>query len=139
MLRDGLWQPWPCPATQAGELRDLLGLRDTVAALLDARRTASSPDDTPAITGLRAELNRRYDAYAAAYGPVNRTGWKRTGKTDAEGNDVLARHRPPQGKFGPAPHAAVVYALEDFDPETGQAAKTVAVLHPACRHHPAAA
>ena len=123
VLRDGFWQDWPCPATQAGELRDLLGLRDTVAALLDAE--ASSPDDTPAIAGLRAELNRRYDAYAAAYGPVNRTGWKRTGKTDDEGNDVLARHRPPQGKFSEDPYAAAVYALEDFDPETGQAAKTV--------------
>jgi N12 class adenine-specific DNA methylase len=123
VLRDGLWQSWPCPATQAGELRDLLGLRDTVAALLDAE--ASSPEDTPAITGLRVELNRRYDAYAAAYGPVNRTGWKRTGKTDEEGHDVLARHRPPQGKFSEDPYAAAVYALEDFDPETGQAAKTV--------------
>ena len=123
VLRDGSWQSWPCPATQAGELRDLLGLRDTVAALLDAE--ASSPEDTPAITGLRAELNRRYDAYATAYGPVNRTGWKRTGKTDEEGHDVLARHRPPQGKFSEDPYAAAVYALEDFDPETGQAAKTV--------------
>ena len=123
VLRDGFWQDWPCPATQSGELRDLLGLRDTVAALLDAE--ASSPDDTPAIAGLRAELNRRYDAYAGAYGPVNRTGWKRTGKTDDEGNDVLARNRPPQGKFSEDPYAAAVYALEDFDPETGQAAKTV--------------
>ena len=123
VLRDGFWQDWPCPATQAGELRDLLGLRDTVAALLDAE--ASSPAGTPAITGLRAELNRRYDAYATAYGPVNRTGWKRTGKTDEEGNDVLARHRPPQGKFSQDPYAAAVYALEDFDPETGTAAKTV--------------
>jgi len=123
VLRDGFWQDWPCPATQAGELRDLLGLRDTVAALLDAE--GSSPDDTPAIAGLRAELNRRYDAYAGAYGPVNRTGWKRTGKTDDEGNDILARHRPPQGKFSEDPYAAAVYALEDFDPETGQAAKSV--------------
>ena len=123
VLRDGLWQPWPCPATQAGELRGLLGLRNTVAALLDAE--ASSPADTPAITGLRAELNRRYDAYAATYGPVNRMGWKRTGKTDNEGNDVLARQRPPQGKFSEDPYAAAVYALEDFDPETGQAAKAV--------------
>ena len=123
VLRDGLWQDWPCPATQAGELRDLLGLRDTVAALLNAE--ASSPDDTPGIAELRAELNRRYDAYADAYGPVNRTGWKRTGKTDDTGNDILARNPPPQGKFSQDPYAAAVYALEDFDPETGQAAKTV--------------
>ena len=123
VLRDGMWQDWPCPATQAGELRDLLGLRDTVAALLDAE--ASSADDTPATTGLRAELNRRYDAYAATHGPVNRTSWKRTGRTDEQGNDVLARHRPPQGKFSQDPYAAAVYALEDFDPETGQAAKAV--------------
>ena len=123
VLRDGLWQSWLCPATQAGELRDLLGLRNTVAALLDAE--ASSPADTPAIAGLRAELNRRYDGYAAAYGPVNRMSWKRTGRTDDEGNDVLARQRPPQGKFSQDPYAAAVYALEDFDPEAGTAAKTV--------------
>ena len=43
VLRDGFWQPWPCPATQAGELRDLLGLRDTVAALLDAEASSAPP------------------------------------------------------------------------------------------------
>ena len=52
------------------ELRALLGLRDTALSLLDAE-LASSEDAGP-VDALRAELNARYDAYAAAYGPVNR-------------------------------------------------------------------
>ena len=135
MLRDGLWQSWPCPATQAGELRGLLGLRDTVAALLDAE--ASSPAGTPAITGLRAELNRRYDGYAAAYGPVNRTGWKRTGKTDDEGNDVLARQRPPQGKFSRGPVCGGRVRAGGLRPRD-RPGRQDRHLHQAGHHHPAA-
>ena len=44
VLRDGFWQSWPCPATQAGELRDLLGLRDTVRSCWTLRRP---PRKTP--------------------------------------------------------------------------------------------
>jgi N12 class adenine-specific DNA methylase/SAM-dependent methyltransferase len=123
VLRDGLWQPHPCPDSQAGELRDLLGLRDTVAVLLDAE-TASTAD-TPEIGRLRAELNRRYDAYVARYGPLNRTSWRRTGRKDERGNETWAQQPPPQGRFSDDPYSAAVYALEDFDPETGQAAKGV--------------
>ena len=91
------------------------------AGLLDAE--ASSPADTPAITGLRAELNRRYDAYATAHGPVNRTGWKRTGKTDEEGDHVLARHRPPRASSARTrtPRPCTRWRTS----ETGQAAETV--------------
>jgi N12 class adenine-specific DNA methylase/SAM-dependent methyltransferase len=122
VLRDGVWEQHPCPASQAPELRALLGLRDAVASLLVAE--TGSPGDTPEIAGLRAELNRRYDACAAAHGPVNRMSWKRTGKTGPDGKDILARQRPQQGKFARDPYAAAVYALEDYDPETGAVAKS---------------
>ena len=52
------------------ELRALLGLRDTALSLLDAELATS--EDAGPVDALRAELNPRYDAYAAAYGPVNR-------------------------------------------------------------------
>ncbi len=50
----GAERPHPVPRTQARELRDLLGLRDTARALLDAE--ASSPEDTPDTERLRGEL-----------------------------------------------------------------------------------
>lgn len=65
------------PRSQQRELRSLLGLRDFMVALLEAE--AASRDDTPQIAGLRPELNRRYDAYVASYGPINRFSWRRTG------------------------------------------------------------
>ena len=121
VLRDGIWEPWPCPATQAGELTALIGLRDDVTGLLDAE--TASAEDTPDITGRRARLNRSYDTYVRRYGPVNRTSWRRTGRTDEAGQDILAQQPPPQGRFGEDPYSPAVYALEDFDPETGRAAK----------------
>jgi N12 class adenine-specific DNA methylase len=80
---------------QAGELRQLLGLRDAVMALLDAE--ASSPDDTADLDGLRAGLGRRYDAYVRVFGPLNRFSWRRTGRVDpGTGQERMARVRPRQ-------------------------------------------
>jgi N12 class adenine-specific DNA methylase len=111
----GAERPHEVPRGQAGELRELLGLRDTVRALLDAE--AASGEDTPQIDGLRAELNRRYEAYLRAHGPLNRFTVRRTGRTDrATGEETVARIRPPQGGFRIDPFAPAVYALEEFDP-----------------------
>jgi N12 class adenine-specific DNA methylase/predicted RNA methylase len=110
------------PRSQAGELRELIGLRDTVRALLDAE--SASAEDTPRIGGLRAELNRRYEAYLRAYGPLNRFSVRRTGRADpATGEETMARVRPPQGGFRIDPYAPAVYALEEFDPVGQRAAK----------------
>ncbi|MBO0802826.1 MAG: hypothetical protein J2P25_07095, partial [Nocardiopsaceae bacterium] len=121
VLRDGKAEPWPCPASQAPELRALLLLRDTVCSLLDAEK--ASAEDTPQVAELRARLNREYDACVAAHGPLNRVSWRRTGRTDEAGNPKWARQAPAQGGFRQDPYAAAVYALEDFDPETGAASK----------------
>ena len=118
----GLARPHPVPRSQAAELRQLLALRDTERALLAAE--AASADDTPEIGELRAELGRRYDSYAAAYGPLNRYSQRRTGRTDPRtGEETMARIRPPQGGFRGDPYAPLVYALEEFDPVGQRAAK----------------
>ncbi|RBM18128.1 helicase [Prauserella sp. PE36] len=118
----GREQPHPVPATQADELRALLGLRDTVVGLLNAE--AASLNDTDTLDQLRAELNTRYDAYAARYGPINRFSLRRTGRTDPiTGEDRLARMRPKQGGFRDDPYAAAVLALENFDPQSQTATK----------------
>jgi N12 class adenine-specific DNA methylase len=118
----GLEEPHPVPASQAAELRELLGLRDTARELLDAE--AASAEDTAQITGLRRELNQRYDHYLAAHGPLNRFALRRTSRTDpATGDPVTARIRPRQGGFAADPYAPLVYALEEFDPIGQRAAK----------------
>jgi N12 class adenine-specific DNA methylase len=121
VLRNGDAEPWPCPASQQAELRALLRLRDAVAALLDAEK--ASADDTPRIGELRARLNGEYDSYKATYGPLNRMSWRRTGRTDGDGNETWSRQVPTQGGFRTDPYAAIVYALEDYDPETSAASK----------------
>ena len=122
----GAEQPHEVPRSQAAELRQLLDLRDTAVALLDAE--AASRDDTPQIDGLRAELARRYDGYLRAYGPLNRFSLRRTGRTDPQtGEQTTAQVRPPQGGFRHDPLAPLVYALEEFDP-VGQRAAKAAML-----------
>ena len=121
-VTDGQAIPCQVPGTQAAELRQLLGLRDSVTALLEAE--AASLDDTPELDRLRRELGRRYDTYSRAYGPVNRFSWRHTGRADpGTGEEKLARIRPTQGGFRTDPFAPVVQALEEFDPVSQRAAK----------------
>ncbi|MBT8226106.1 MAG: helicase, partial [Dactylosporangium sp.] len=133
------WQPYAPPKTQAGELRALLGLRDTAVALLQAE--AASLDDTEDIDRLRAELNTRYDAYAAAHGPINRftevlrhrkdpeTGRMVAAVDEETGQPLLRRNRPPQGRFRTDPFAPVVRALEHFDEAAQTATKPAIFTH----------
>ncbi len=65
------------PATVRGkhriaEWRELLGLRDVAAALVDAQLHGHDHAERSA---LRGELNRRYDRYLHTYGFVNRFTW----------------------------------------------------------------
>jgi N12 class adenine-specific DNA methylase len=123
VVRGGQILEHPVPATQARELRALLELRDVEIALLAAE--AATTDDTDHIATLRAQLNTRYDAYAAAFGPINRVKTRRTGRVDPDtGDERLAHIRPPQGGFRADPHAPAVYALESYDAATGTATKS---------------
>jgi len=119
-------RPHEVPAPQAPELTALLGLRDSTLALLTAE--AANGQDTPELDGLRGQLNREYDAYAARYGPINRVTVRRTGRVDTDPttggqSERMARIRPPQGGFRADPHAPAVYALEHYDATTGTASK----------------
>lgn len=105
------------PATQAGELRALLGLRDTVVTLLDSE--AAQRSDTPAMRALRRELTTRYEAYLAEFGPLGRYTLRPTGRVDTEtGEPRHARVYPRHGGFRADPYASAVYALESGNEPT---------------------
>ena len=120
-VENGVLLPHAVPRTQAAELRALCGLRDTAKALLEAE--AATRDDTQAIAEVRAELNHRYDAYVATYGPIKRCSFREVGRADEAGERRLAQFRPGRGGFAKDPFAGVVDALEIFDPETQHARK----------------
>jgi N12 class adenine-specific DNA methylase len=121
-VTDGQAVPCQVPRRQTAELRQLLGLRDAITALLDGE--AASADDTPELDRMRRDLGRRYDTYVRAYGPVNRFSWRHTGRVDpSTGEEKLARVRPPQGGFRTDPFSPVVQALEEFDPVSQRAVK----------------
>ncbi len=136
-VADGVAIPFDVPRTQAAELRMLLRLRDTAMELLHAE--TADADDTPETERPRQELNRCYDQYARAFGPLNRFTLRRTGRTDpVTGEPVVARVAPPQGGFRGDPYAPLVYALEEFDPAGQRAAKAAIFTHRvvAPRHPP---
>jgi SAM-dependent methyltransferase len=62
---EGSLVPHEVPRAQAAELRSLCGLRDAAKALLEAE--AVSRGSSPALDGLRAELDRRYDVGRHSY------------------------------------------------------------------------
>jgi N12 class adenine-specific DNA methylase len=118
----GQLHPHPVPASQAAELTALLGLRDTITALLAGE--AASLSATAELDYLRATLGDQYDAYTVRYGPINRVSMRRTGRVDPDtGEDKMATIRPPQGRFRTDPRAMAVYALEEYDAATGTATK----------------
>lgn len=122
LATDGTYVPAPIAATQAEELRALLGLRDTTVALLTAE--AESAEDSDEIVELRQQLNRRYDDYTGRYGAINRCSWHPTGRTDESGEPVMSVRRPPVMRhFRDDPHAPTVMALEDYDATTDTATK----------------
>ncbi|GAA4554905.1 SNF2-related protein [Pseudonocardia xishanensis] len=121
-INQGAAEPFAVPRTQRPELRELLGLRDTVVALLEAE--AASLEPTAEIDQLRAQLKDRYDGYSERFGPLNRFTWRRTGRTHPEtGEEILARIQAKQGGFRSDPDSVLVYALENFDSTSQQATK----------------
>jgi N12 class adenine-specific DNA methylase len=65
----------------------------------------------------RKALNRAYDRFVAAYGPVNRTTFTETKQ------GTLVRRMPNLVKFREDPDAMLVMSLEDYDEATGKASK----------------
>src|SRR5208282_4370092 len=65
----------------------------------------------------RRQLNRAYDIFVSSYGPINKTTFSET----ADGNVI--RRMPNIVKFKEDPDAMLVLSLEEYDEETGKAAK----------------
>ncbi|MBX9580303.1 MAG: DEAD/DEAH box helicase family protein [Gemmataceae bacterium] len=95
-------------------LAALVGLRDRARRVLQSQNEGWPEAHRAAA---RQELNRAYDRFVAAYGPVNKT-------TFGEAADgTVIRRTPNLVKFKDDPDAMLVMALEDYDEVTGRAAK----------------
>jgi len=116
----GRVEPHDVASTQRTELGELLCLRDTTWALIDAE-AAGKPD--PILNDLRVALNDRYDRYHDRFGPVNRSTVT-VGKVNVNtGEAPIIRRFPRMGGFRTDPSFAVVLALEQFDDDSGIATK----------------
>lgn len=114
---DGQLQPVP---RASKELHALVALRDAAVSLLTAEADWDTPD--AALEPLRAACREAYASYTERFGALNR-GTLVEGKTDPDtGLPKLAWRVPAMSGFRGDPDAALVFALERFDQETGDAA-----------------
>ncbi len=100
-------------------LASLIGLRDRARRVLQFQN-----EDWPEShrQEARRELNRAYDQFVSAYGPINKTTFGET----SEGSVI--RRMPNLVKFREDPDAMLVMSLEDYDELTGRAAKAPILL-----------
>ncbi|MFJ8301245.1 helicase-related protein [Streptomyces sp. NPDC094447] len=125
-VRDGQIKPYAVSAKQADEVRQLLGLRDAMKALIAEE---SRPDaDEQVIAMLRADLNARYDKYHGKYGSLNRYTWGKRKATDPVTGETIekaTKNRPQMGGIMTKdPTMAVVRSLDTFDITNSQSKKT---------------
>ncbi|UBV22309.1 methyltransferase domain-containing protein [Mycolicibacterium fortuitum] len=103
----------------SAELRALIGLRDAAIALVDAESNWDRSDE--AVEPLRIACRQAYEEYAARYGALNR-GTVTEGKPDPDtGMPRMGWRTPPMGGFRRDPDAQIVFALELFNQDTGEA------------------
>jgi hypothetical protein len=95
-------------------LAALIGLRDKARRVLQSQNKGW-PEQ--ARQDARRELNWAYDRFTFAYGPINKTTFSET-----KDGDVI-RRMPNLVKFREDPDAMLVCSLEEYDEETGKAAK----------------
>ena len=100
-------------------LAALVSLRDLARRVLQSQNEGWPEADRDFA---RRELNRAYDRFASAYGPINKTTFGET----ADG--TVIRRMPNLVKFREDPDAMLVMALEDYDEVTGKAAKAPILL-----------
>jgi len=92
----------------------LIGLRDRARRVLQSQNDGwpeANRDEA------RQDLNRAYDRFVYAYGPVNKTTFGET----STGSTI--RRMPNIVKFREDPDAMLVMSLEDYDETTGKAGK----------------
>ena len=96
-------------------LAALIELRDRARRVLQSQNEGW-PDEFR--TDARRELNRSYDRFSAAYGPINKTTFSET----KDGSVI--RRMPNIVKFKEDPDAMLVMSLEDYDEVTDIATKS---------------
>jgi N12 class adenine-specific DNA methylase len=100
-------------------LAALVALRDQARRVLQSQNEGWPEAHRQAA---RRDLNRTYDRFAAAYGPINKTTFSETS------DGTVIRRMPNVVKFREDPDAMLVMALEDYDEVTGKAAKSAILL-----------
>jgi N12 class adenine-specific DNA methylase len=105
---------WAHGAMFGRRMGALIGLRDLARHVLQSQNEgwpSANRDEA------RRELNRAYDRFVSAFGPVNKTTFSSTG----EGSVI--RRMPNLAKFREDPDAMLVMSLEEYDEVTGEAKK----------------
>lgn len=121
-MTDGQAQPvvygggelWANGAMFGRRMGALIELRDHAREVLRSQNEGW-PDEERERARLR--LNRAYDFFKSAYGPINKTTFSET----KDGTTI--RRMPNLAKFREDPDAMLVMALEEYDEETGTARK----------------
>lgn len=109
----------PQPVKPSAELRALVELRDLAGELLARETNWDTPDEQ--LEPLRRRLRDTYRAYTQRWGCLNR-GELVAGKPDPDaGLPQWTWRRPTLGGFRSDPDAALVWALEVYDQESGTA------------------
>jgi hypothetical protein len=100
-------------------LATLIELRDLARRVLQSQNEGWAEADR---NNARLQLNRAYDRFVAAYGPINKTTISQT----AGGGTI--RRMPNVVKFREDPDAMLVMSLEDYDEASGTAAKAAIMI-----------
>jgi SAM-dependent methyltransferase len=101
-------------------LADLITLRDYARRVLHSQNDGWPEEHRQEA---RRALNRAYDRFVQAYGPINTTTFGAT----QDGNVI--RRMPNLVKFRDDPDAMLVMALEEYDEVTGMATKAAIMAH----------
>ena len=107
-------QLWAHGALIGRRIGDLIRLRDKARRVLQSQNEGW-PEQARA--DARSDLNRAYDRFVSAYGPINKTTFGET----KDGS--IIRRMPNLVKFREDPDAMLVMSLEDYDEVTGKATK----------------
>ncbi|VTS00593.1 dna methylase : Helicase, C-terminal OS=Blastopirellula marina DSM 3645 GN=DSM3645_28052 PE=4 SV=1: Methyltransf_26: SNF2_N [Gemmata massiliana] len=97
----------------------LIELRDLARHVLQSQNEGWSELNR---ANARRELNRAYDWFVSAFGPINKTTFSAT----ADGS--VTRRMPNLVKFREDPDAMLVMSLEEYDEVTGEAQKAPILL-----------
>ncbi|WP_167162967.1 helicase-related protein [Streptomyces sp. MBT27] len=122
---EGVVVPLDVHPTQQEHLRKLLGLRDLTNQLLRLEGETRAAGENDRMRALRSELNKAYDAYAAAHGPLDKPGQTRfftpqeaKDRAKAEGlKSVPDAWKLPTALqlFEDDPSSAVAFGLDKWD------------------------